>query len=460
MFAKDKGGDEFCAAVLVRPAQTRATTLLTDGKRSQNGGRVFSRDGGLLAYGSTARNGTDRDVWVRDTAHRRRRARWSTAGGNWSAMDFSPDGKRLLVMKYVSAAESYPGVVDVATGKLELFPVDGGKAAFGGFAFAPDGKAVYFVSDEPLRRQGAGIPTLRHHDPASGKFEVLSAHIPWDVDSLNIAEDGKHLAYVTNEDGISKLHVLSLPAHREVRAAGTADRRDRRLGVLARRQAPGADAQQRDLAQRCLRGRPGRREARRAGRRAKSAAWMPAKFVAPTLVRYPTFDQVDGKPRTIPAFYYRPANVPTGKKLPVVINIHGGPEAPGAADLQPDRAVPRQRTRRGDAGAERARLVRLRQDLPVARQRGEARGFGQGHRRAARLDRASSPNSMPRASACSGGSYGGYMVLASLMHYSDRIRAGVDIVGISHFGTFLEQHRELPPRPAPRRVRRRTRRRR
>ena len=37
-----------------------------------------------------------------------------------------------------------------------------------------------------------------------------------------------------------------------------------------------------------------------------------------------------------------------------------------------------------------------------------------------------------------GGSYGGYMVLASLTHYNDRIRAGVDIVGISHFGTFLK----------------------
>ena len=36
-----------------------------------------------------------------------------------------------------------------------------------------------------------------------------------------------------------------------------------------------------------------------------------------------------------------------------------------------------------------------------------------------------------------GGSYGGYMVLASLMHYSDRIRAGVDLVGISDFTTFL-----------------------
>jgi dipeptidyl aminopeptidase/acylaminoacyl peptidase len=37
-----------------------------------------------------------------------------------------------------------------------------------------------------------------------------------------------------------------------------------------------------------------------------------------------------------------------------------------------------------------------------------------------------------------GGSYGGYMVLASLMHYSDRLRGGVNIVGISDFITFLE----------------------
>ena len=55
----------------------------------------------------------------------------------------------------------------LATGKLELFPVDGGKAAFGGFAFAPDGKAVYFISDEPLegkpqRVQDAALPRPGH----------------------------------------------------------------------------------------------------------------------------------------------------------------------------------------------------------------------------------------------------------------------------------------------------------
>ena len=37
-----------------------------------------------------------------------------------------------------------------------------------------------------------------------------------------------------------------------------------------------------------------------------------------------------------------------------------------------------------------------------------------------------------------GGSYGGYMVLASLVHYGDRIRAAYDAVGISNFKTFLE----------------------
>jgi dipeptidyl aminopeptidase/acylaminoacyl peptidase len=37
-----------------------------------------------------------------------------------------------------------------------------------------------------------------------------------------------------------------------------------------------------------------------------------------------------------------------------------------------------------------------------------------------------------------GGSYGGYMVLASMVHFGEQIRAGIDIVGISNFVTFLK----------------------
>ena len=40
--------------------------------------------------------------------------------------------------------------------------------------------------------------------------------------------------------------------------------------------------------------------------------------------------------------------------------------------------------------------------------------------------------------AVMGGSYGGYMSLACQTHYSDRLRCGVDVVGISSFVTFLK----------------------
>ncbi|HJW46990.1 MAG TPA: S9 family peptidase [Lysobacter sp.] len=438
VFAKDKGGDEFSQLQWFDLA-SREATLLTDGKRTQNGGALFSRDGQWLAYASTARNGTDRDVWLRNVATGEARP-LVTAGGSWNAMDFSPDGQRLLVMKYVSAAESYPGVVDVASGKLELFPVDGGKAAFGDFAFARDGRSVYFVSDEPLQGKAQEFQTLRYHDPDSGKFEVLSRDIPWDVDGFRVAEDEKHLAYVTNEDGISRLHVLTLPSHREVKLpalpigviGGLEFSPDgKRLALSLNSATSPSDAYVIELGSKKL----------TRWTQSEVGGLDASKFVAPTLIRYPTFDQVEGdngdkSKRTIPAFYYRPANVPAGKKLPVVINIHGGPESQALPTFSPTAQfltneldvamlVPNVR---GSAGYGKTYLA-----LDNAEKREDSvKDIG------ALLDWiARQPELDASRVAVQGGSYGGYMVLSSLMHYSDRIRAGVDIVGISDFTTFL-----------------------
>ena len=434
VFGKDKGGDEF-SQLYWFDAQTRSTTLLTDGKRTQNGGTVISDDGGLLAYTSTARNGTDRDVWVRDTRTGAARP-LVTAGGSWSATDFSPDGKRLLVARYVSANESYPGAVDVASGKLELFPVDGGKAAFGDFKFAPDGRSVYFISDEPDGATASEFQTLRFHDPDSGRPpQVLSAHIPWNVESLELAEDGRHLAYTTNEDGIGKLHVLALPGHREValpalpigQIGGVDFSADgKRLALTLNTATSPSDAYVIDLAE------------------AKLTRWTQSevggldagKFVAPTLVRFPTFDEVDGKPRTIPAFYYKPAKASAGAKVPVIINIHGGPESQAFPSFNPTNQflanelgvavlVPNVR---GSSGYGKGYLL-----LDNAEKREDSvKDIG------ALLDWiARQPELDASRVGVSGGSYGGYMVLASMMLYPERIRAGVDVVGISHFGTFL-----------------------
>ncbi len=433
VFGKDKGGDEF-SQLYWFDAQTRTTTLLTDGKRTQNGGTVLSRDGGLMAYTSTSRNGTDRDVWVRDTKAGTSRP-LVTAGGSWSASDFSPDGKRLLVTRYVSANEAYPGVVDVDSGKLTLFPVDGGKAAFGGFKFAPDGKAVYFVSDEPLDGKSVEFRTLRYHNPETNEFKPLTAQIPWDVDGFVIANDGKHLAYVTNEDGIGKLHVMSLPTHTAVALpalpvgliGGMQFSPDgTRLALSLNTATSPSDVHVLDLAP------------------ARLTRWTQSEvggldtksFVAPTLVRFPTFDQINGAPRTIPAFYYKPAQAKPGTRLPVIINIHGGPEGQALPNFSPTSQylanelgvavlVPNVR---GSSGYGKTYLT-----LDNAEKREDSvKDIG------ALLDWiAKQPELDAMRVGVTGGSYGGYMVLASLMHYSDRIKAGVDVVGISHFGTFL-----------------------
>src|SRR5690606_15447833 len=356
-------------------------------------------------------------------------------GGYWSALDFSPDGKRLLVSRYVSINESWPGEVDLQSGKLKLFPVDGGKAAFGGFQFAADGEAVYFVSDEPFKRKPSEFQTLPYHDPVSGKFLQLSGLIPWDVDAFEVAADGAHLAYVSYEVGIHVLRVLSLPGQREIAlpelpvglVSGIAFSPDgKHLALNLNTATSPSDAYVIDLATAAL----------TRGTQSEVGDLDTTKFVSPSLIRYPTFDRVDGKARTIPAFYYRPARLPDHGKLPVVINIHGGPESQamayfsattqymvnelGIAVLYPNV--------RGSAGYGKSYLR-----LDNAEKREDSvRDIG------ALLDWiAAQPELDASRVAVIGGSYGGYMVLATMTHYPERIRAGIDVVGISHFGTFL-----------------------
>ena len=433
VFGKDVGGNEF-AQLYWFDLATREATLLTDGQRTRNGGALFSDDGRLLVYNSNVRNGTDTDLWLMDMATREAKP-LVTAGGNWWAMDFSPDGTRLLVLKYVSANESYPGEVDLATGKLTLFPVDGGKAAFGGFAFADDGQSVFYVSDEPFEGRDSEFQTLRFHDPDAGAFRQLTGDIPWDVDGFRVSDDGRHLAYVTNEGGLYKLHVLALPSMQPVAlpqlppglAYGLHFSPDgKRLAVAVNTATSPSDVFVVNLEDATL----------VQWTRSEVGGLDTSTFVAPALVQFPTFDEVDGKPRMIPAFYYRPANAPAGSKLPVVIDIHGGPEGQSVPYFDPYTQflmrelgvavlVPNVR---GSSGYGKTYLKLDNGD----RREDSVRDIG------ALLDWiAGQPELDASRVGVTGGSYGGYMVLASLMHYPERIRAGVDVVGISDFSTFL-----------------------
>ncbi|MBE5314446.1 MAG: S9 family peptidase [Xanthomonadales bacterium] len=422
VFGKDVGGSEFWQ-LYHYDLESRSTRLLTDGGRSRNEQPIWSPDGRLLAWSSTARNGRDSDIWVRALDGEARAV--LTEGGTWYASDFSADGKRLLVQQYVSINEAYPGEVDLATGTLERFPVEGGKAAFGGLRYAPDGEGIYFISDE-----NSEFRRLRYHRPGQ-PVQVLTADLDWNVVAFDIASDGRHLAYASNEDGIFRLHVLSLPDHQPVALpelpvgviGGMGFSPDGgRIALTLNSAITPSDVYVVDLAARSLtrwtEGEVGGLDA--------------SRFVAPTLIRYESFDGL-----SIPAFYYRPAGVPADRKLPVVINIHGGPEAQALPVFSP---------------AVQFMLDELQVAVLVPNVRGSA-GYGKtfldldnGLKRkdsvkdiGALLDWiAQQPGLDAEKVGVSGGSYGGYMVLATLVDYADRLAAGINVVGISHFSTFLK----------------------
>jgi dipeptidyl aminopeptidase/acylaminoacyl peptidase len=157
-------------------------------------------------------------------------------------------------------------------------------------------------------------------------------------------------------------------------------------------------------------------------------------FIEPELVHYLTFDSDDGGPETIPAWVYRPAGE---GPHPVIINIHGGPEGQARPSfsstyqmwLNKLGAVVIRPNVRGSAGYGKHYM-----SLDNGFKREDSvRDIG------ALLDWiATQPDMDKNRVAVFGGSYGGYMVLASAVHYSDRLAAAVDVVGISNFVTFLE----------------------
>jgi dipeptidyl aminopeptidase/acylaminoacyl peptidase len=424
LFLKDVGGDEF--SQIYRYDPDGRTVLLTDGGRSQNQLPVWSRAGDRIAYGSTARNGADRDVWMMDPANpASRRLVMENEGGGWGVLDWSPDDRTLLVQEFESVNRSHLWTVDAATGaRTALTPRGADSVAYGAAEFAPDGRGVYLTTD-----QGAEFQRLAYIDLATRRVTPLTTNIPWDVEWFDVSPDGRTVAFAANEEGISRLYLLDVAggAYRRMESVPVGVIGDLRwhpsgseVGFTLNSARSPNDTWSLDP----------RTGALTRWTESELGGLVASELAEPALVRWPSFDG-----RTISGFLYSPPARFTGRR-PVIINIHGGPEGQsrpvflaranyylnelGIAVLFPNV--------RGSTGFGKT-FVKL--DNGMKREE-SVQDIG------ALLDWiAQQPGLDPQRVMVTGGSYGGYMTLAVATNYADRICCALDVVGISHFGTFL-----------------------
>ena len=416
-FSMDSGGDERAQIHLLSSVEERDLTRDPEAIHYPGG---FSPDGSRIAYTATRRNGTDFDVYVQNMDGEPEMV-WEVSGYHTIA-DWGHDGTYLIVSRHKSNLDNDLYSLDPATGKIRLLTPGEGAARYQGAQVSPDGESIFVATD----RDGDFV-RLASLDLSSLELEYLTPD-DWDVEEVTLSPDGRYLLASRNVDGYSQVMLFSgrgkrmpdpeLPAGIAEGFAFSPDSRRVAFTLTAPDRNP--DVWVLDLASAGSEDGGARRITRSA-----TAGIPPHTFRSPEAVRFESFDG-----RKIPGLLYEPEGV---EGAPVVVNVHGGPEAQARPGFGPVSQYLLQRgyatylpNVRGSTGYGKAYThlddVRLRmdsvRDLASAAEWLRERG----HERVAVM----------------GGSYGGFMVLAAMTEYPELWSAGVDIVGIANFVTFLE----------------------
>lgn len=428
LFTKDKGGNEF-SQIYQYDLATGSIHLLTDGKKSQNGGIVWSRKGKRIAYTSTARNGTDRDIYTMDPMDSStNKLLLQAEGGGWSVLDWSPDDKQVLLSEYISANESHYWLVDVAAGsKKELTPSGEHAVFYGNAKFNKNGSGIYFITDKENE-----FARLAFMDLTTKNINFLTSAIQWNVEDLDVSKDGKRVAFITNEAGESKLYLLNTttPALQYflIRTIPGGVYPNLSFHKDSKHLAVSVNGAQFPTDVYVISTSNGKTERWTESEMGRMVA---TDLKSPELIKWRSFDA-----KEISGFYYKPSSRFSGRR-PVIINIHGGPEGQSLPVFQ---------------AANNYYLNELGVAIIYPNVRGSS-GFGKtflaadnGMKREESVKDigallewiAQQPNLDASRIMVMGGSYGGYMTLAVATSYNDKIRCAVDVVGISNFNTFLK----------------------
>ncbi|RAK64463.1 alpha/beta fold hydrolase [Phenylobacterium kunshanense] len=421
LYPRDVGGAEYYQAY-VRDLKGAEVQLTAPGTRNQS--FTFSKDGKLVAWSQVTPGDPNYDIMLADPSKPESRRKVLDGTGSMAPVDITADGKTILVQRYFAQTNVELFILDVASGKLTPVGPTGRKIGYQGGALIDGGTAVLTLSDDGAEHTRPVIIDVK-----TGKVRDLEPGAKWGSEGFDLSPDGRTLLQAVNEEGYSTLVLRDvatgkvLPGPKLPQGVLTAAKFSpdgSRIGLSLSTSTSSGDVWSYDLKSGEL----------TRWTESELAGLDASKLVEPALFRYPTFDK-----RQIPAFIYKPKGA-TGK-LPVVIQIHGGPEGQeqpafsarrqswvnelGAAVIIPNV--------RGSSGYGKTYL-----GLDNAEKREDSvKDIG------ALLDWvATQPDLDASRVAVVGQSYGGYMVLAVAGHYNDRIAGAIDLYGISDWVTFLQ----------------------
>ncbi|MBC7998353.1 MAG: S9 family peptidase [Leptolyngbya sp.] len=315
-FEKDNDGNEN-SQKYVFDLRDHKSTLLSDGKSRNNGG-MWSNKGDRYCYLSTRRNGEDDDAYIvypRTPSSDHLAAKCK--GGEWDTFDWSPDDATVLLSQFVSLDQRNLYLMDSSSGALTLLTTDDGKGkiVYSGGKFSKDKLGVFTTTDKD-----SDFQRLAYIDLKTRKHTYLSTNIPWDIEQFALSWDGKTIAAVANDDGLSTLHLFDTASNKEQPAPALPKgiigsiywhKNNQDLGFTFENARSQPDVYSVNLSS------------------GKLERWTESEtgdvdtstFSDARLFHWKAFDD-----RQLSGFVYTPPAKFTGKR-PVIINIHGGPVA-------------------------------------------------------------------------------------------------------------------------------------
>jgi dipeptidyl aminopeptidase/acylaminoacyl peptidase len=428
VFGMDEGGNE--RAQLYRlDYESGAITDLTDRPEAKHRWGGWDSTGNRFAFASNRRDEAVFDVYVQSREETGDDAELVYEGDGWlSVAGWSPSDDRLIVHEAHSSFDHDVYTLDLASGDLTHHTPHEGDIRYSGPEWGPDGEGVYLVTDRE-----SDTLRLERLDLETGDFSVVADGGEWNVDGVAIDDESRRVVYSRNVDGYTELTAGELVAPDRIDEFPAPDLPDGVAGGVSfgpegDRFAVTATGSTHNANVYVVEATTGEAERWTC---ASTAGVPPDTFVERELVHYPTFDGKD-----IPAFFSTPETEPPESGYPVVVDIHGGPESqrrPSFASvtqylLNNGYAVFEPNVR-GSSGYGKAYsgLDDVENRMDSVKDVREGVGWLHDH-----------PEVDPERVVAMGGSYGGFMVLASLTEYPELWAAGVDIVGIANFVTFLE----------------------